>query len=242
MNGGIPISPRATGTTCPVTVAETATPSMAVTVASRTDGRCISPPCRTVYADSPSPGSRPDATSHTPSPSAAEPVAGSSGTPRPGHLPRPGQAPPDHRHGGAHARMAGEGQLLLGREDPRPVRRARLGGRQHEHRLGQVELPGQRLQLSTGEGPGLEHHRERVAGERPVGEDIHDLVREATHPSTIGGIYAGRVTTATRVYVARVAGLPVFDPNGDQVGRVRDAVARLRGGNQPPRVVGLVAE
>jgi len=50
------------------------------------------------------------------------------------------------------------------------------------------------------------------------------------------------VTTATRVYVARVAGLPVFDPNGDQVGRVRDAVARLRGGNQPPRVVGLVAE
>ena len=50
------------------------------------------------------------------------------------------------------------------------------------------------------------------------------------------------MTTATRVYVARVAGLPVFDPNGDQVGRVRDAVARLRGGNQPPRVVGLVAE
>jgi flagellar motility protein MotE (MotC chaperone) len=34
----------------------------------------------------------------------------------------------------------------------------------------------------------------------------------------------------------------MFDPNGDQVGRVRDAVARLRTGNQPPRVVGLVAE
>jgi CBS domain-containing protein len=34
----------------------------------------------------------------------------------------------------------------------------------------------------------------------------------------------------------------VFDPNGDQVGRVRDAVARPRTGNQPPRVVGLVAE
>ncbi len=50
------------------------------------------------------------------------------------------------------------------------------------------------------------------------------------------------MTTATRVYIARVARLPVFDPNGDQVGRVRDAVARLRGGNQPPRVVGLVAE
>ncbi|MEN3305338.1 MAG: hypothetical protein V7603_1540 [Micromonosporaceae bacterium] len=44
------------------------------------------------------------------------------------------------------------------------------------------------------------------------------------------------------MYVARLAGLAVFDPNGDQVGRVRDAVARLRGGGQPPRIVGLVAE
>ena len=50
------------------------------------------------------------------------------------------------------------------------------------------------------------------------------------------------MTTATRVYVARLAGLVVFDPNGDQVGRVRDAVARLRGEAQPPRVVGLVVE
>jgi CBS domain-containing protein/flagellar motility protein MotE (MotC chaperone) len=44
------------------------------------------------------------------------------------------------------------------------------------------------------------------------------------------------------VYVARLAGLPVFDPNGDQVGRVRDAVARPRGGGRPPRVTGFVAE
>jgi CBS domain-containing protein len=48
--------------------------------------------------------------------------------------------------------------------------------------------------------------------------------------------------TVTRVFVARLAGLAVFDPNGDQVGRVRDAVARLRSGNDPPQVVGLVAE
>src|ERR671927_156620 len=46
----------------------------------------------------------------------------------------------------------------------------------------------------------------------------------------------------TRVYLARLAGLPVFDPNGDQVGRVRDAVVRLRTTNRPPQVVGLVAE
>lgn len=50
------------------------------------------------------------------------------------------------------------------------------------------------------------------------------------------------MTTATRVYVARLAGTSVFDPNGDQVGRVRDAVARLRPNGLSPRVVGLVAE
>ncbi|MFC7528043.1 magnesium transporter MgtE N-terminal domain-containing protein [Actinoplanes sp. GCM10030250] len=46
----------------------------------------------------------------------------------------------------------------------------------------------------------------------------------------------------TRVYLARLAGLPVFDPNGDRVGRVRDAVVRLRTTNRPPQIVGLVAE
>lgn len=50
------------------------------------------------------------------------------------------------------------------------------------------------------------------------------------------------MTTANRVYIARLAGVAVFDPNGDPVGRVRDAVTRLRGTNRPPRVVGLVAE
>jgi Mg/Co/Ni transporter MgtE len=50
------------------------------------------------------------------------------------------------------------------------------------------------------------------------------------------------VSTATRVFVARLAGMGVFDPNGDQLGRVRDAVATLRVGRQPPRVLGLVVE
>jgi Mg/Co/Ni transporter MgtE len=50
------------------------------------------------------------------------------------------------------------------------------------------------------------------------------------------------VSTATRVFVARLAGLGVYDPNGDQLGRVRDAVATLRVGRQPPRVLGLVVE
>jgi flagellar motility protein MotE (MotC chaperone) len=46
----------------------------------------------------------------------------------------------------------------------------------------------------------------------------------------------------SRIYLARLAGLGVFDPNGDRVGRVRDAVIRLRTTNRPPQVVGLVAE
>jgi CBS domain-containing protein/sporulation protein YlmC with PRC-barrel domain len=50
------------------------------------------------------------------------------------------------------------------------------------------------------------------------------------------------VTTATRIYLARLAGIAVFDPNGDQVGRVRDVVARFRPGTAPPRVTGLVVE
>ena len=46
----------------------------------------------------------------------------------------------------------------------------------------------------------------------------------------------------SRVYLARLAALPVFDPVGDRVGRVRDAVVRLRTTNRPPQIVGLVAE
>ena len=50
------------------------------------------------------------------------------------------------------------------------------------------------------------------------------------------------MSTATRVFLARLAGLGVYDPNGDQLGRVRDAVATLRVGRQPPRILGLVVE
>lgn len=46
----------------------------------------------------------------------------------------------------------------------------------------------------------------------------------------------------SRVFVARLAGLAVFDPNGDQVGKVRDVVVTLRAESRPPRVLGLVIE
>ena len=47
---------------------------------------------------------------------------------------------------------------------------------------------------------------------------------------------------SSRVFLARLAGTAVFDPNGDPVGKVRDAVATLRANNQPPRILGLVVE
>ncbi len=46
----------------------------------------------------------------------------------------------------------------------------------------------------------------------------------------------------TRVFVARLAGLAVFDPNGDQVGRVRDALATVRVTGETSRVIGLIVE
>lgn len=45
-----------------------------------------------------------------------------------------------------------------------------------------------------------------------------------------------------RVFLARLAGTAVFDPNGDPVGKVRDAVATLRTNNEAPRILGLVIE
>ena len=50
------------------------------------------------------------------------------------------------------------------------------------------------------------------------------------------------MTVGTRVYVARLAGVAVFDPNGDAVGRFRDVVVMFRPDRLPPRVLGLLVE
>ena len=50
------------------------------------------------------------------------------------------------------------------------------------------------------------------------------------------------MATGTRIYVARLAGVSVFDPNGDPVGRVSDVVVTFRPLPLPPRVIGLVVE
>ncbi len=49
-------------------------------------------------------------------------------------------------------------------------------------------------------------------------------------------------STPSRVFAAQLVGLPIFDPQGDQVGKVRDLVAAVRSESSQPRVLGLVAE
>ncbi|WP_228389254.1 magnesium transporter [Cumulibacter manganitolerans] len=48
--------------------------------------------------------------------------------------------------------------------------------------------------------------------------------------------------TASRVYLTRLAGLTVLDPDGDVVGKVRDVVLTQRSDGSPARVIGLVVE
>ena len=50
------------------------------------------------------------------------------------------------------------------------------------------------------------------------------------------------MTTAARIFLARLNGIGVFDRSGDNIGKVRETVATLRVGRQAPRVLGLVVE
>lgn len=48
--------------------------------------------------------------------------------------------------------------------------------------------------------------------------------------------------TTARVFVARLVSLSVFDPMGDQVGRVRDVIVTVSAARRRPRVIGLAVE
>jgi flagellar motility protein MotE (MotC chaperone) len=58
----------------------------------------------------------------------------------------------------------------------------------------------------------------------------------------MGNLKLNKGSSLNRIFLARLAGTTVFDPNGDPVGKVRDAIATLRTNNQPPRVLGLIIE
>jgi Mg/Co/Ni transporter MgtE len=50
------------------------------------------------------------------------------------------------------------------------------------------------------------------------------------------------MAAVNRVFAAQLAGLPVFGPDGESIGKVRDLVAGLRLDHQPPRILGIVVE
>jgi Mg/Co/Ni transporter MgtE len=50
------------------------------------------------------------------------------------------------------------------------------------------------------------------------------------------------VAGISKVFVAQLLGLPVFGPDGESIGKIRDVVAGLRVDGQQPRVLGMVVE
>src|SRR3954451_19048559 len=74
-----------------------------------------------------------------------------------------------------------------------------------------------------------------MASSCPSADPAHPKVETREDPDAMS-------TSPTRVFAARLSGLPVFDPAGDQVGKIRDLVATLRPGGLEPRVLGLVVD
>jgi CBS domain-containing protein len=51
-----------------------------------------------------------------------------------------------------------------------------------------------------------------------------------------------RTEKITRIFIAKLAGTPVFDPNGDRVGKIRDAISTPPTKVSNPRILGFVVE
>ena len=82
----------------------------------------------------------------------------------------------------AEGRVAGERQLVGGREDAYPYVGILGLRREHEDRLREVHLLARACIVERVEVTGVGEDRELVAGERLVGEDIGDDVAELAHP------------------------------------------------------------
>ncbi len=76
------------------------------------------------------------------------------------------------RERAADRRMAGHRQLLARREDAHADVGARRLGRQHERRLGEVHLLGDRLHRLGRQPAAVEEDGELIAAEEMVGEDV----------------------------------------------------------------------
>lgn len=100
----------------------------------------------------------------------------------------------------------------------------------------ELSLSGPLGAMIAGRGTRPGRPRNRDAVEPPASTSAVDRLRD---PAAVAFL---TVTTASRAYVSRLAGLTVFDPNGDRVGKVRDVVIALRVGTATPRVLGIVVE
>ena len=76
------------------------------------------------------------------------------------------------QHRSPDGRMARERQLARGREDAQAGAVGRIGRRQHEHGLGVIELARNGLHRGGVERVGVEHDRERIAGEAALREHV----------------------------------------------------------------------
>ena len=91
------------------------------------------------------------------------------------HQPVAAPAHARQHEGGPDIGMAGEGQLGLGREDADMGGVRRVLRRQHEGRLGEVELGGDGLHLLRRQALGVGHDGQGIAAEFPVGENVDGL-------------------------------------------------------------------
>ena len=100
------------------------------------------------------------------------------------------------QHRRADGRVAGEGQFVLRREDAQRGAVPLRLGRRDEHRFRQVELAGDALHARVVETLRIEHHGERVSGERLLGEDVQ-RGEAAAHGLLPGRLRSRSISTTT---------------------------------------------
>ena len=93
--------------------------------------------------------------------------------------------PRGQQDGAAHGGVTGKRDLAVREEDADAGGVGRVGGRHHEDGLRQVELARDGLHLQRRQAIGVQHHRQRVAGEAAVGEDVQGVEREG-HRAILG--------------------------------------------------------
>ena len=91
---------------------------------------------------------------------------------------------------GADIGMAGERHLAAAIEDAHPRGVRRIGRRQHEGRLAEIELGGERLHVGVAHAARVGKDGERIAAEAAVGEDVDGDEGEGRHPRLLDDLHA----------------------------------------------------